>query len=180
MVQLIFGGSGSGKSAFAEQKILELDADKRFYVATMKIYGDEEKQKVLRHQKMRSEKGFVTIEQPVNINEVVEKINWVGACSKSSVLLECLSNLVANEMFLENGEIVSEETVFEKIKNDIGIVAACCENLVIVSNNIFEDGIDYDKASKAYMKCLGRLNCYLANIADKVFELVVGIVQELK
>ena len=35
MMILITGGSGSGKSAYAEQKILEFGALNRIYIATM-------------------------------------------------------------------------------------------------------------------------------------------------
>ena len=36
MIHLITGGSGSGKSRYAEQQILELGEGRRIYLATMK------------------------------------------------------------------------------------------------------------------------------------------------
>ena len=36
----VTGGSGSGKSAFAEQKIVEFGEGKRLYVATMMCYDE--------------------------------------------------------------------------------------------------------------------------------------------
>ena len=49
MMTVIIGGSGSGKSAFAEQYIDEIARERRkYYVATMKVY-DEEGQKKLLH-----------------------------------------------------------------------------------------------------------------------------------
>ena len=62
MVRFVYGGSGSGKSAFAEQLVVSCGAERKYYVATMKVYGDEGRRKVARHQKLRENKGFVTIE----------------------------------------------------------------------------------------------------------------------
>ena len=62
---LVIGGSGSGKSAYAEKVALECQKEKRhFYLATMHVFGEEGQKKVERHKRMRAGKGFVTIEQP--------------------------------------------------------------------------------------------------------------------
>ncbi len=46
---VIIGGSGSGKSSFAEQYFIEhVKTNRRYYIATMQIYGEEGKQKVER------------------------------------------------------------------------------------------------------------------------------------
>ena len=40
MVTLVTGGSGSGKSAFAEQEIVRLGKRRRIYIATMKPWDE--------------------------------------------------------------------------------------------------------------------------------------------
>ena len=45
MFQIVTGGSGSGKSAFAEALAMEL-GKKRYYIATMYPFGEESKQKL--------------------------------------------------------------------------------------------------------------------------------------
>ena len=51
MLILVTGGSGSGKSAFAEQKAVSLAAGGELvYLATMQVYGEEGKKKVERHR----------------------------------------------------------------------------------------------------------------------------------
>ena len=63
------GGSGSGKSAFAEQKAVSLAAGGELvYLATMQVYGEEGKKKVERHRQLRRGKGFETIERPVRVD----------------------------------------------------------------------------------------------------------------
>lgn len=62
MLILVTGGSGSGKSAFAEDRILSLGEAKRIYIATMHPFDQESFKRIERHRKMRAGKGFDTIE----------------------------------------------------------------------------------------------------------------------
>ena len=96
-----------------------------------------------------------------------------------SALLECMSNLTANEMFTKDG-MKSEEEVVEKIVSEIQTLSQKLDNLVIVTNNVFEDGVIYDAGTMEYLRALGRINAALAHLADRVAEVVVGIPVELK
>ena len=104
MITLITGGSGSGKSAYAEKYICHASNEKgcreKYYIATMQVFDDEGQRKIDRHRRLRAGKGFITIEQPRDIKKAVEKLQSEN-CLKTgrSALLECMSNLVANEMF---------------------------------------------------------------------------------
>jgi adenosylcobinamide kinase/adenosylcobinamide-phosphate guanylyltransferase len=171
MIQLITGGSGSGKSAYAEQWILtHFHTLPKYYLATMKITDEESQKKVKRHQDMRSTKGFVTIEQPVQIELAAVRMKEDNAC----VLLECLSNLIANEMFGAD-KIREEQFVFEKVTAGITTLLTRVKHLVIVTNNVFEDGIRYEESTLSYLRALARCNEWLARQADGVIEVVAGI-----
>lgn len=171
MMTLIIGGSGSGKSAYAENYMNSISEDrKKYYIATMQIYDEEGKRKVERHRMLRGGKGFSTIEQPVDIGKAAEKME----AGDKTALLECISNLTANEMFLE--EVPgTEEVITEKIVGGIAVLNRELTHLVIVSNNVFEDGNVYDKTTMAYIRAMGRINQKLAEMADEVVEVVVGI-----
>lgn len=71
MITLITGGSGSGKSAYAEKYICHVSNEKRYkekyYIATMQVFDDEGQRKIDRHRRLRAGKGFITIEQPRDI-----------------------------------------------------------------------------------------------------------------
>ena len=168
---LIIGGSGSGKSAYAEDYMVSISEDrKKYYIATMQIYDEEGKRKVERHRMLRGGKGFSTIEQPVDIGKAAEKME----AEDRTALLECVSNLTANEMF--SGEVPgTEEVITEKIVGEIAVLNRELTHLVIVSNNVFEDGNVYDKTTMAYIRAMGRINQKLAEMADEVVEVVVGI-----
>ena len=62
MMILVTGGSGSGKSAFAEDQVVSFGEAERVYIATMFPFDEESKKRVQRHRNMRSGKGFETIE----------------------------------------------------------------------------------------------------------------------
>ena len=62
MITVITGGSGSGKSAYAEQMVLEAGDLNRIYIATMFPFDEESHRKIARHRAMRAEKKFTTLE----------------------------------------------------------------------------------------------------------------------
>ena len=157
-------------------------------------YDAEGEKKVERHRKLRAGKGFLTIESPMNVGKIQfvcagesgqaqyrQEAERKGQCSseKKSALLECMSNLTANEMFTKDG-MKSEEEVVEKIVSEIQTLSQKLDNLVIVTNNVFEDGVIYDAGTMEYLRALGRINAALAHLADRVAEVVVGIPVELK
>ena len=55
MITLITGGSGSGKSAYAEKYICHVSNEKgykeEYYIATMQIFDDEGQRKIDRHRR---------------------------------------------------------------------------------------------------------------------------------
>ena len=182
MMVLIIGGSGSGKSAYAEEYITTLSKNwQKYYLATMQVFDQEGQVKIERHQRMREGKGFWTIEQPLEIEGALEKIRLAERriekkqkIVQRTALLECMSNLVANEMF-SGEEIKDSDTITEKITQGIEQLRDGLQHLVIVTNNVFEDGIIYDAMTMEYIRVMGRINEKLAAMADKVIEVIVGI-----
>ena len=116
MIILIYGGSGSGKSEFAEDYVCATPFDNRFYLATMNATDRESKLRIKKHRNQRKGKGFITLEHPMDVDEALTEIDRIKAPEfftneslegGSIILLECMSNLVANEMF-RDGLIKSE------------------------------------------------------------------------
>lgn len=177
MLTFIIGGSGSGKSGYAEQYISEIaQGCKTYYLATMQVFDKEGQEKIRRHREQRRGKGFHTIEQPINIEEALAKMDLQMQESGSSkaILLECLSNLTANEMFMNEG-VKDRHAVVEKIISGLWQLNQGAEHLVIVSNNVFEDGIQYEETTMEYIRALGKIHEKLVKLADVVIEVVVGI-----
>nr|WP_295283489.1 bifunctional adenosylcobinamide kinase/adenosylcobinamide-phosphate guanylyltransferase [uncultured Blautia sp.] len=165
MMILVTGGSGSGKSAFAEDCVVATGTEKRIYIATMYPFDEESKKRVQRHRKMRQGKGFETIECYTGLSQL-------EVPAKSTVLLECMSNLTANEMFQEDG---AHENTVEAVMNGVRRLKEQAENLIIVTNEIFSEAVTYQGETDTYQKYLGAINQQLGALADEVVEVVYGI-----
>jgi len=192
MFVMVTGGSGSGKSAYAEERILRFEDVRRYYIATMQCHDPETEARIARHRQMRAGKGFVTIERDLDLKGLLlpeeygedgplqeciapegraEKKNR-SVCSGVSVLLECMSNLAANEMFDPRG---AGEGAYRQIQLGIDSLLKQCDNLVVVTNEIFSDGETYSEETLAYQKLLGEINRYMAARADEVVDVVCSI-----
>lgn len=165
MLTIVTGGSGSGKSAFAEDKVLAFGEAQRVYIATMHPFDEESHKRIERHRKMRAGKGFETVECYTGLKDVKLPSGCV-------VLLECMSNLVANEMFEEQG--AHEQTV-KDIMSGIDELVRQAAHVVIVTNEIFSDAVVFDKEMASYLEYLGKINQAVALRADEVVEVVYGI-----
>ena len=165
MIILLTGGSGCGKSTYAEKLVSRMPREKRVYIATMQVYDEESVQRVRRHRAQRADKGFETIECPKNLG---------GASVEegSIVLLEDLVNLTANEMF-DGGDP-------GRIIRDMENLAKKCRHLVMVTNDVFSDGVQYDESVQEYLRILAKVNRRAAEISDFVGEVVYSIPVALK
>ena len=165
---MITGGSKCGKSRYAESLFQSITKNK-YYIATMIPYGDEAESAIARHRKMRENKRFFTIEQYTDIDKSPIPMH-------SAVLLECMGNLVANEMFQD--EKITDCT--NKIIDNILSLNKKTDLLVIVTNQVGNDGITYASGTARYIESLGKINRVLSNYADCVIECVYGIPVKLK
>lgn len=197
MLHIVYGGSASGKSSYAESFAMSLQGEGRLlYIATMYPYkwntteiDPETMQRIERHRAMRADKGFDTVECYRHVEHIVAKRQDV-------LLLECMSNLLANEMYLEqdsdDGGLA--ETMSEVEKTGVGMsetlspvsnkivqalidLSTRVQELVIVTNDVFSDGgsLTYDESTREYVKNLAEINCALAREAATVTEVVCGI-----
>ena len=202
MIILIVGGSGSGKSEYAEKYLLRHSEGKSpkekkrlYYLATMAAGDEESRQRIARHQQMREGKGFETIEVAIHIEDAMAQIREIEAAQTGSggkiaspergrlILLECLSNLAANEMFgIGDGRQVEsdKEDMGKRILEGLLFLEKHTDLLVIVSNQIFDDGVPYDKETTEYIRLLAELNIAIAKKAETVIEVTGGLPNILK
>ena len=132
MMILVTGGSGSGKSAFAEDCVVSCGETERIYIATMYPFDEESRRRVQRHQKMRQGKGFETVECYTGLHKVQEPEN-------STVLVVVLEGvrhlrdqagnlvIVTNEIFSEAASYQGETELYQeylgKINQFLGTLA---------------------------------------------------------
>ena len=169
MMILLTGGSACGKSSYAESLAVRLPAP-RYYIAAMRPYDDESLAKIARHREMRHGKGFETFERYTDVAGLVLP-------ARGTVLLECICNLTANEMFDDKG---GESDPYDRVMAGIDALRAQSGTLIVVTNDVGSDGNTYDDATIRYIDAIGRINASLAAEADAVYELVCGIPLVLK
>ena len=170
MLHLIVGGSGSGKSAYAEKRMMEEPDGSRIYLATMRPWDEECGEKIRRHRQMREGKGFLTV-------ECYGRPRDLPIPRGSSVLLECVGNLLTNVFFDQNS---NGTDMAQMITDDILDLQNRTRTLMIVTNDIFSDGLFYGVETEAYRAVLGQVNKNLARAADHVIEVVYGIPVNIK
>lgn len=167
MLIVLSGGAASGKSEHAERLLCaRTSAESRLYLACMQPFGEDAAFRIARHRKLRAGKGFVTQERYTDLKNWQPEGEWQG------ILLECMSNLLANEIYSPEG---AHENAYEEILHGIDHLCKLSQTLVIVTNEVFADGLPYDSDTCAYIAQLGRINCALAERADFVGESVCGI-----
>lgn len=170
MTILITGGSKCGKSSVAES-LLDGVQGAKFYIAAMEPFGEDARRAIERHCEMRRGKGFQTVECPRNIGDLRFPDGQNGCA-----LLECLTTLCANEMFTPNGVTDPEEKILSGLASLSGQVG----RLVVVTNEVSSDGIEYPPETMRYIRTMSRLNAAAAQFADVVIECVCGIPVTLK
>lgn len=188
MVTLIIGGSCSGKSEYAEM-CLEGVLGEKIYIATMIAADEESMRRVRRHRQRRKGSGFRTVECPSGLWETAQDIP-----QNAAVLLECIGNLAANEMFPpcdskgassapgdgaassapEDGAAFVE-SVKRRILDAVAALQSRASELVIVSNEVNRAGCEFEGDTKRYQRLIGELNQALCQKAERVIEMAGGI-----
>ena len=161
MLIFISGGVRSGKSSYGEKLAETLSCGRKIYLATSEAYDEEMESRILHHKEQRRGKGFVTIERNRNIGNAAEELNGTD-----TALLDCLGNLLANEMF-GGGD---PDAIF----GDVCRINDTVENLIIISNDVFSDGCRYSESVMRYIDKLAELHKQIVNEADVAIESIFG------
>ena len=164
MLTLVLGGAASGKSEYAEALVLR-SALPRYYLATMQVWDAECAARVAKHRKMRAQKQFETLECPLHLDRL-------ALPGRGTVLLEDLGNLVANELYSPGG---AGKHTAEAVLAGLERLAAGCDHLIVVSNEVFSGGTAYADETDLYLKALAQIQNGIAARADHVCRVVCGI-----
>lgn len=167
----VSGGCKNGKSTYAERLARMLACfggyKPLYYVATMLPVDEEDETRILRHQQSRAGFGFETVELPTDIGKLPSLCDSYG-----SFLLDSVTALLANEMFLPGGRF--NRQAHEKIAGELLQVMDHVEHMVIVSDYIYSDAVSYDPLTEDYRKALAYIDRTCAAVSDVVVEVCYG------
>ncbi len=173
MLIFISGGVRSGKSSLGERLAAQYAPEgRKVYLATTRAYDREMKRRILRHRQDRAGKGFVTLEADRAVGNVTDSLY-----SSDTVLLDCLGALASNEMF--GASYVSQaastaDALADTIFDGIMRLNSAVSTLIIISNEVFSDGADYDAMTLDYIRLMGLLHRRLAAASDIAVECAAG------
>ncbi len=180
----ITGGARSGKSRLAEELIFESKKD-RIYVATSITFDEEMRERVRLHKLQRGEE-WITIEAYKDIYKYLEMYKNKNMI----VLLDCLTNMVSNNMILDterDWDNLSQEELAKIEKNIENQVIKTLEfvkestlDIIVVSNEIGMGVVPPYALGRYFRDICGRMNQLVGNRSDEAHLVVSGFKLKLK
>lgn len=170
----IVGGSRSGKSLYAERlaaRWSDVLQSSVTYIATATRSDEEMEKRILRHRRMRPV-SWLTLEEPLDVASVVEKLP-----EETVILLDCLSLLLNNWMFIEN---CNEEDFQFRLSRFLQVMQRFAGHVIVVSNEVGQGIVPADPLTRQYRDWLGWFNQAVASISDSVIMVVAGVPVDLK
>lgn len=175
MIVFISGGCKNGKSMKAQEiakSLADENHGKLYYVATMIPKDDEDLKRVKRHIKEREGWEFETIEVGNSLDKLIENLDVDGAYLFDSVTAFLENNLFDPKTY----ELIKDAP--SKVVNQLLQFAKKIQqgkgSIVFVSDYIYSDSIKYDETTEFYRKSLAKCDRKVAQIADRVMEVVLG------
>lgn len=166
-IVLVTGGQRSGKSGYAQRRALSLTSNP-VYLATSRVWDEEFRQRVLRHQADRGPEW-------TNIEE--EKYLSHHNLNGRVVVIDCVT-LWGTNFFFDNDSNV--ELSLTELKEEFDRLAEQEAYLIFVTNEIGLGGVSPDPVQRKFTDLQGWLNQYIASRADEVVLMISGIPMKVK
>lgn len=164
---LVTGGQRSGKSGYAQKLALQL-SDHPVYLATSRVWDDEYRKRIERHQRERGA-------QWTNIEE--EKLLGNHCVEGRVAVIDCVTLWSTNFFFDNDSEV---ERSLQEIKGEFERFTAQDATFIFVTNELGLGGISENIVQRHFTDLQGWVNQYIAGKADEVVLMVSGIPLKVK
>ncbi|MDH6305355.1 adenosylcobinamide kinase/adenosylcobinamide-phosphate guanylyltransferase [Parabacteroides sp. PF5-5] len=164
---LITGGQRSGKSSYAQQLALQQSSNP-VYLATSRIWDEEHRQRIERHQQDRGSEW-------TNIEE--EKQLSKHSLEGRVVVIDCLT-LWATNFFYDNDGNVAE--ALSLLKEEFDLFTRQDAYFIFITNEIGWGGTSVNELQRKFTDLQGWLNQFVASRADEVIAMISGIPLTIK
>ena len=170
MGKIIFvtGPVRSGKSNFAIEYAIKNFKDVIF-IASAKPIDNEMKERIEEHKKNRPKK-WLTIEEDINIDKVVEK------CNGEALIIDCITIWVSN--LLHNN--FNKQEIIKKVENLIKNIKKNNLSAIIISNEVGWGIVPENELARVFRDIIGKVHQIISKNSDYVYLLVSGIPLILK
>ncbi len=167
MIVLVTGGARSGKSRYAQQHAKQLHTNP-VYVATARVWDDDFKQRIVRHQQERG---------PEWSNFETEKYVSALPLTNRVVVIDCVTLWLTN-FFVDHQQNI--ERALREFQQEIDKLEAQQATFIIITNEIGM-GLHADtEVGRKFVDLQGWANQYIASKADEVIFMVSGIPLQVK
>lgn len=164
---LITGGQRSGKSSYAQKLALQLSSQP-VYLATSRVWDEEYRLRIERHQKDRGP-------QWTNIEE--EKYLSRHSLEKRVVVIDCVT-LWCTNFFFDNQS--DTEKALQELKTEFDRFIQQEATFIFVTNELGMGGISENSLQRRFTDLQGWMNQYAAQKANEVILMVAGIPVKIK
>lgn len=161
-IHLITGGERSGKSTYAESEALRLSGQP-VYLATARIWDEEFRQRILRHQERRGPE-WTNIEEDIRPS----KHDFTGRV----VLIDCITLWATNYFFDMQQDV---DQALEALKKEFDTLVQQDATFIFVTNELGMGGMSESRTQRLFTQLQGWMNQYVAARADRVTLMVSGI-----
>jgi adenosylcobinamide kinase/adenosylcobinamide-phosphate guanylyltransferase len=173
MIELVLGGACSGKSRYAEKRVIE-SGKKVIYIATAQA-GDAEMQLRIEHHRQNRPQHWITVEEPIKLADVINQHSEENSC----LLVECLTLWLTNILFDNQGQV--QLTVFEREVHALhNVLASFTGQIILVSNEVGLGVVAMEKMTRRFVDEAGLLHQQIASVSDKVVLVTAGLPLVLK
>ena len=161
-IHLITGGERSGKSTYAESEALRLSGQP-VYLATARIWDEEFRQRILRHQERRGPE-WTNIEEDIRPS----KYDFTGRV----VLIDCITLWATNYFFDMQQDV---DRALEALKKEFDTLVQQDATFIFVTNELGMGGMSESRTQRLFTQLQGWMNQYVAARADRVTLMVSGL-----
>jgi hypothetical protein len=161
-IHLITGGERSGKSTYAESEALRL-SESPVYLATARVWDEEFRQRILRHQERRGPE-WTNIEEDIRPS----KHDFTGRI----VLIDCITLWATNYFFDMQQDV---DQALEALKKEFDTLVQQDATFIFVTNELGMGGMSESRTQRLFTQLQGWMNQYVAARADRVTLMVSGL-----
>lgn len=183
-IHLIVGGARSGKSTYAE-KCAKAHSAQVLYLATATVTDADMAARIQKHRESRPQ-NWETIERYKGFELMNIEERFINA---EVILLDCLTLMMTNLMFDEaidydqtTPEVVNavECKIWQEVSALLEVAKSNDKRLIIVSNEVGMGLVPPYRLGNYFRDIAGRMNQRVAEIADEVTFVAVGLPLKLK
>ncbi len=164
---LITGGARSGKSSYAEKMALSL-TENPVYLATARVWDEEFRERVKRHQERRGpEWTNIEEEKELSRHDLTGRI----------VLIDCITMWCNNFFFDLNDDV---DATLSAMKEEFLKFTNQNATFIFVTNEIGMGGTSTNDIQRRFTDLQGWMNQFVASQADEVILMISGIPVKIK